>query len=1079
MRHASHLFALLLSLIAFLPAPAQATVAVHGMEQDPLGAATLSVTGTAASGLQLLIDNLGSSGQDGASITLPRSNGISIVYGQIPFDGLTRDKIIHRDLACRVISPMAGGGRVATFIEDLGLSGTGVDFSFDIPGSPELLVEMFLGNAKVFSGKKGYDVWRARALHLAGPTVTVDEPGVATTFRFGRPAVNTALNHAARVTVQRPVECDVTLEGVTYRADRIEVSFALSPQLGADLRAVAADLHVSCDGSGAAAAAGRLAIKTKGVPHHRVVNKPTRDGLVISANSGVTLENAGGATPDVQRIRVHPTSSDPVLDPPSVSLWGLPPGTPFIARMQEEMRVRLDVPSFEMPTGQSLTIKAQTAVVGGIAGGVVAGIVVAAKCTATGPNSFEWEASSDEATQGHHFELYRGPRQTVDLAGTFRPSSSHKPRQHVVRCESGICRMGFGFPPGATISAGGVTYDADSIVVVFGPTSQPSAGVIQEDWLPSLATRFTLLSAEGLAAYHRGFDSGNKVSICHRTSRFVPDGPGTVSLTDLGASGNDGMTVLTNGLPSVRLPFEGGYVMAQGTGLLFEADPCDDGTCASSSRLDIKQDDQVTFDVEFTSHGENPLFVGVGGEINPLYSLDSNGDGRAEIYPLPGSTVSISSVAFRQLSPYRECWILQFQSPVTILRSGQPVIIGAGQGITIWRNISGQQIGGPSPKPRAVSIDFLPPPAPSLHEIIGNKFEGVTLSGEGTDDQRVNNDIGGYPVIPTWATCEGPGEPFDNDADGDVVCELRHVYATDALGNPDPTPIRITSVRADDFANASIEGYVFAASVDSMPISPDGAVIEIAVGATVGGVSYAKSASLQIAASPGGSPSIAFTHAFSATSVVCEAYLGSTLVSSFPYTGQLTCERAPIVVALHAPPGDPGELLADCRFRSPGFLSNGGVIVVCDRLRIRAAVEVGHAEVVSSAVTIHGLPPGESLRNVRLAAIVPESVILATPGSGPGAIPTAFALSRAWPNPMRLASTVRFALPAKQHVRAVIMDVAGREVARLTDRDFEAGEHTLRWNGMGEGGAPVPAGLYFVRVESSGKSKVTRVTRLN
>ena len=51
-------------------------------------------------------------------------------------------------------------------------------------------------------------------------------------------------------------------------------------------------------------------------------------------------------------------------------------------------------------------------------------------------------------------------------------------------------------------------------------------------------------------------------------------------------------------------------------------------------------------------------------------------------------------------------------------------------------------------------------------------------------------------------------------------------------------------------------------------------------------------------------------------------------------------------------------------------------------------------------------------------------------------------------------------------MRALVFDVAGRRVATLVDRALDTGVHTLRWNGAGPGGRPVPAGVYFLRIEA-------------
>ncbi len=79
----------------------------------------------------------------------------------------------------------------------------------------------------------------------------------------------------------------------------------------------------------------------------------------------------------------------------------------------------------------------------------------------------------------------------------------------------------------------------------------------------------------------------------------------------------------------------------------------------------------------------------------------------------------------------------------------------------------------------------------------------------------------------------------------------------------------------------------------------------------------------------------------------------------------------------------------------------------------------------------------------------------------------------AYPNPVRGAATVSFAVPEPGAVRVAVYDVLGREVAVLAEGAFEAGEHTARLGGA------LPSGVYLVRVEAGGVAQTQRVTVLH
>jgi flagellar hook assembly protein FlgD len=51
-------------------------------------------------------------------------------------------------------------------------------------------------------------------------------------------------------------------------------------------------------------------------------------------------------------------------------------------------------------------------------------------------------------------------------------------------------------------------------------------------------------------------------------------------------------------------------------------------------------------------------------------------------------------------------------------------------------------------------------------------------------------------------------------------------------------------------------------------------------------------------------------------------------------------------------------------------------------------------------------------------------------------------------------------------VRIEVYDIAGRQVTRLADRQFAAGEVSVTWDGKDASGGPVPAGTYLIRKES-------------
>ncbi|HEY3294128.1 MAG TPA: T9SS type A sorting domain-containing protein [bacterium] len=70
----------------------------------------------------------------------------------------------------------------------------------------------------------------------------------------------------------------------------------------------------------------------------------------------------------------------------------------------------------------------------------------------------------------------------------------------------------------------------------------------------------------------------------------------------------------------------------------------------------------------------------------------------------------------------------------------------------------------------------------------------------------------------------------------------------------------------------------------------------------------------------------------------------------------------------------------------------------------------------------------------------------------------------AYPNPFNPSTTLSFTLPVAAHVELQVYDVAGRLVRTLASSTFDAGRHTLSFDG-----AELPSGLYFSRLTTSNR----------
>lgn len=89
-----------------------------------------------------------------------------------------------------------------------------------------------------------------------------------------------------------------------------------------------------------------------------------------------------------------------------------------------------------------------------------------------------------------------------------------------------------------------------------------------------------------------------------------------------------------------------------------------------------------------------------------------------------------------------------------------------------------------------------------------------------------------------------------------------------------------------------------------------------------------------------------------------------------------------------------------------------------------------------------------------------------------------FRLEPCYPNPFNSETVIRFDLPNAGPVVLTVLDLSGREVARLIDSAREAGRHEVRWNGKTLDGRSAASGVYFVRIQAGERNTVRKLTLL-
>jgi hypothetical protein len=82
------------------------------------------------------------------------------------------------------------------------------------------------------------------------------------------------------------------------------------------------------------------------------------------------------------------------------------------------------------------------------------------------------------------------------------------------------------------------------------------------------------------------------------------------------------------------------------------------------------------------------------------------------------------------------------------------------------------------------------------------------------------------------------------------------------------------------------------------------------------------------------------------------------------------------------------------------------------------------------------------------------------------------------PNPSASEQSLRFRLPSAARCRVFIMDLQGREVARLLDAWAPAGPQRMKWDGRTNAGGKAGAGVYWAVVRSGGVHASRQLIRI-
>lgn len=90
-------------------------------------------------------------------------------------------------------------------------------------------------------------------------------------------------------------------------------------------------------------------------------------------------------------------------------------------------------------------------------------------------------------------------------------------------------------------------------------------------------------------------------------------------------------------------------------------------------------------------------------------------------------------------------------------------------------------------------------------------------------------------------------------------------------------------------------------------------------------------------------------------------------------------------------------------------------------------------------------------------------------------VPSVPVISRNYPNPFNPSTTIDFSVPQKSRVKLNVYNIRGQKVKNLINSELERGHHKIVWDGRDGTNRKVSSGIYFIRLESGGKTNTRKI----
>jgi len=80
--------------------------------------------------------------------------------------------------------------------------------------------------------------------------------------------------------------------------------------------------------------------------------------------------------------------------------------------------------------------------------------------------------------------------------------------------------------------------------------------------------------------------------------------------------------------------------------------------------------------------------------------------------------------------------------------------------------------------------------------------------------------------------------------------------------------------------------------------------------------------------------------------------------------------------------------------------------------------------------------------------------------------PLSYSLSQNYPNPFNPVTKIDFSIAESSHITLKIYDISGKEVSKLINEFYSAGNYTIKWDATDAYGKQLSAGIYIYQLNT-------------